>query len=249
MLQQFFTTILVSLYSLVGDLGLSIISLTLLIRSLLLPITLPTLKARKKLKKLQPKLDKLKKKHKGDKEALQQAQLNLYQKYNVNPLAGCLPQILQIVILIGLYRALGSFLEQPQIDGVTIKPDFLWLNLAKPDPLYILPVLAALVQLVLALMISPGGEVRDIVPNEAKDKKVQQENKEEEDMAEMAKTMQQQMVFIMPIMTGLVALRFPAGLALYWVTTNVFSIIQQYFVSGLGGLKTYWQRIRLKFNL
>lgn len=249
MLQQFFTTILVSLYSLVGDLGFSIISLTILIRSLLLPITLPTLKARKKLKKIQPKLDKLKKKHEGDKQALQQAQLELYRKYNVNPLAGCLPQILQIVILIGLYRALGAFLEQPQIDGLTVRPDFLWLNLAKPDPFYILPVLAALVQLVLALMISPGGEVRDIVPNKAADKKIQQENKEEEeDMAEMAKTMQKQMIFIMPIMTGLVALRFPAGLALYWVTTNLFSISQQYFISGLGGLKTYWQRLKLLFT-
>lgn len=249
MLQQFFTTILISLYSLVGDLGLSIISLTLLIRALLLPITLPTLRARKKLKKIQPRLDKLKKKHKGDKKALQQAQMELYQKYNVNPLAGCLPQILQIVILIGLYRALGSFLEQSQVDGIMIEPGFLWLNLAKPDPLYILPVLAALVQLVLALMISPGAEVRDIVPNEAEDKKVQKENEDEEDMAEMAKSMQQQMIFIMPIMTGFVALRFPAGLALYWVTTNIFSIVQQYFISGPGGLKTYWQRLQLKLNL
>ncbi len=249
MLQQFFTIILVSLHSLVGSLGLSIILLTILIRTLLLPVTLPSLKARKKIKKIQPKLDKLKNKHKGNKKKLQQEQMKLYQKYNVNPIAGCIPQILQIIVLIGLYRALQGVLENGVIDGVQVNPEFLWLNLTQPDPTYILPIMAAGVQLILALMISPGGEVRDIVPNEAESEKVQQENKEEEDMAEMAKSMQQQMIFIMPLMTGFLAASFPAGLAIYWVATNLFSIVQQYFVSGWGGLKTYLQRIKLKLSL
>jgi YidC/Oxa1 family membrane protein insertase len=221
--------------------------MTVLIRTLLLPITLPTLKARKKLKKIKPKLDKLKNKHQGSKKELQKAQLELYQKYNVNPLSGCLPQILQIVILIGLYRSLSKFLEQSQIQGVQINPEFLWLNLTKADPIYVLPILAALVQLVLALMISPGGEIRDIEPNQAKDEAAKKKNEEEEDTAEMAKQMQQQMIFIMPLMTGFIAANFPAGLALYWVTTNIFSIVQQYFVSGWGGLKKYYYRIKQVF--
>ena len=243
MLQQFFTNILVFLHSWVGSLGVSIIILTLLIRTLPLPVTLPSLKERKKMKKIQPKLDKLKKKHKGEKEKLQKAQMELYQKYNVNPLAGCLPQILQIVVLIGLYRSLQGVLENGVIDGTTVNPQFLWVNLTQPDSTYILPILAAVVQLILALMISPGAEVRDIVPNEAKSEKVKRENEQEEDVAEMAKSMQQQMIFIMPLMTGFLASRFPAGLAIYWVATNLYSIVQQYFVSGLGGLKTYWQRL------
>ena len=230
MLQQFFTNILVFLHSWVGSLGVSIIILTLLIRTLLLPVTLPSLKARKKMKKIQPKLDKLKKKHKGEKEKLQKAQMELYQKYNVNPLAGCLPQILQIVVLIGLYRSLQGVLENGVIDGTTVNPQFLWVNLTQPDSTYILPILAAVVQLILALMISPGAEVRDIVPNEAKSEKVKRENEQEEDVAEMAKSMQQQMIFIMPLMTGFLASRFPAGLAIYWVATNLYSIVQQYFV-------------------
>lgn len=246
MLQEFFTTVLVSLYSIVGDLGTSIVLLTILIRSLLLPITLPSIRARKKISKLQPKLNKLKKKHKDDRQALQQAQMELYQKYNVNPLSGCLPQILQIIVLIGLYRALVTFLEQDQVQGVVIQSQFLWWNLTQPDSTYVLPVLAGIVQLILALMITPGGEVRDIAPNQAKSKMAQQENEQEEDMAEMAKAMQQQMIFIMPLMTAFLATRFPAGLAVYWVVTNVFSILQQYFISGLGGLKTYWQRLKLK---
>ena len=67
-------------------------------------------------------------------------------------------------------------------------------------------------------------------------------NKKEENTAEMAATMQQQMLFIMPIMTGILALRFPAGLSLYWVAATVFSIAQQYFVSGWGGVTTYYHR-------
>lgn len=245
MLQNFFIAILASLYSVVGNLGLSIILLTLLIRTGLLPLTLPSLKARKKIKKLQPKLDKLKKKHKGDKLALQKAQTDLYKKYNVNPLGGCIPQLIQLVMLIGLYRAMQSFLEQTEVMGMSIDPTFLWMNLAESDSSYILPIIVFVVQMIYALMISPGAEVRDIVPNESKSKKVQKENEKEEDMAEMAKSMQQQMLFIMPISTAFLALKFPSGLALYWATTNLFNIIQQYAVSGWGGLIVYWQKLKL----
>ncbi len=249
MIQNFFTIILTSIYSVVGNLGVSIVVMTVLIRSILIPLVLPSLKARKKMNKVKPELDKLKKKYKGDKKGLQQAQMELYQKYNINPLSGCLPQIVNIIVLLGLYRALNTFLENGQVDGMVVEPQFLWLNLTQPDSTYILPVLTGLVQLVLSLMISPGGEVRDIVPNESKSEKVKQENKEEEDMAEMAQSMQQQMIFIMPVMTAFIATRLPSGLAVYWVTTSLFSIVQQYFVSGLGGLKKYIQRIRLKLSI
>ena len=71
---------------------------------------------------------------------------------------------------------------------------------------------------------------------------VKKENEKEEDMAEMAQSMQQQMLFIMPVMTGFFALSFPSGLALYWVATTVLSIGQQYAVSGFGGFRTYGKR-------
>ena len=119
---------------------------------------------------------------------------------------------------------------------------FFWFNLSQPDSTYILPILAGVTQLILSLMVSPGGEVRDIVPNKSKSKKVQKLNKKEENTADMAATMQQQMIFIMPVMMGVLASRFPSGLALYWVISTVFSIGQQYFVSGLGGLKIYYNR-------
>lgn len=249
---QFFTDsffeILLFLYQLTGNLGSAIIALTLLIRLVLVPLTLPSLKAREKITKIQPELNKLKNKHGKNKQALQKAQLELYQKYNVNPLAGCIPQLVQLAVLIFLYRSLISFLGQDVINGSTVNPSFLWWDLTAPDSKYVLPVIAGVSQFILSLMISPGGEIRDIVPNKAKSKKVQQENKKEENMAGMAASMQQQMLFLMPIMTVFIAARFPSGLTVYWVITTLFSIGQQYVVSGLGGLKSYLLRAQALLN-
>ena len=240
-----FFEFLIFLYQTTGNLGLAIIVMTLLLRFALIPLTLPSLKAQKKIRETQPELNKLKKKHGKDKKALQKSQLELYQKYNVNPLSGCLPQLIQLALLIFLYRALINFLGQDTINGVMVDAKFLWLNLAQPDSKYILPVLAGGTQLILSLMISPGGEIRDIVPNNSKSKKIQQANKKEEGMAEMAANMQQQMIFLMPIMTGFIALQFPSGLAIYWIFTTVFSIGQQYALSGWGGLQSHLIKAKL----
>ncbi len=250
---EFLLQILVFLNGLTGNLGLAIIAFTILTRTILLPITIPSLKAAKQMKAIQPELNKLKKQFKDDKKGLQAAQMDLYKKYNVNPLAGCLPQIVQLVVLILLYRVLIGFLE-PQlgnngeildtimVNGEMITTRFLGINLVESRSTLVLPVIAALSQLVLSVMIAPGAETPDIVPNKSKKKAVQEANKKEENFAEMAQSMQQQMIYIMPVFTGFFAYTFPAGLALYWIVTTVFSVVQQYFVSGWGGLTIYLQR-------
>ncbi len=240
-----FIQLIVLLNDLTGSLGLAILVFTFLIRSALIPLSLPTLKASKKMRELQPELKKLKKKHGKDKKALQTAQMELYKKYNVNPLAGCIPQLAQFAVLIILYRALISFLNA---EHISINTQFFWMNLSEVDSTYILPVLAGLSQFVLSLMIAPGAEKDDIIPNDSKSKKVQKENEKEEGMADMAQSMQQQMMFMMPLMTGFFATRFPSGLALYWVATTIFSIGQQYYVSGWGGITTYSQRLLARFK-
>jgi len=242
---QIILTFITELYNLTGSLGWSLILFTILIRALLLPLTLPSLKAANKMKELQPHIKKLKAKHGSDKVALQKAQLELFKTYNVNPLAGCLPQLLQIAILILLYHVLINFFKEPLINGQTVNTIFFWMDLAKPDTSFILPVLAAGTQFILSIMIVPGAEKKDEVPNNSKKKKIQEANKKEEDFADMAASMQQQMIFILPIMTGIFAYQFPAGLAVYWVVTTVFSIGQQYFISGLGGIAIYSQRIKI----
>ena len=235
--------VLVQLQLLTGNLGLSILLFTLIVRLLLFPLSIPMAQSQKKMKLMQPELDKLKVKHKNDKKALQLAQMELYKKYNLNPLAGCLPQVLQIALLFLLYRVFISFLSNPVVNGIKIDPNFLWLDLTKPDGKFILPVLAAATQLILSIMILPGGETPDTIPGKSKSTLTTQKE-DEEKTAEMAHMMQQQMLFVAPVMTGLLALRFPSGLALYWVFTTIFSIVQQYFLVGPGGIFEYYRKVR-----
>lgn len=242
-LNQALIELLVQLHQLTGNLGWAILVFTLVIRFLLVPLSLPSLRSQKKIRELQPELKKLKDLHGGDKKSLQMAQIELYKKHNINPLSGCLPQLVQIGLLIILYNVLINFVSSGVVNGVDLNETFYWLDLTQPDSTYVLPVLAGLTQLILSLMILPGGETPDIIPNDAKSKKLKEENKKEEDAAEMAAAMQKQMLFIMPIMTGFIALRFPSGLALYWVSSTLFSIGQQYFISGWGGVTLYANRL------
>mgnify|MGYP001559821926 CR=1 FL=1 len=225
--------LLVFLYdNLNQNLGLAIIALTFIIRLAVAPITIPSLRSAKKMQDLKPHLDKLKKKHK-DKTKLQQAQLSLYREHGVNPLGGCLPQIAQLIILIALYQAFISFISRGSVHDTQINMRFLWLDLSKPDPKYILPVLAGVTQLLYSLAMQSGLE------SHVKSPKNKEEHQKEEDSLEMAQAMQQQMLFLMPLMTVVISTRFPAGLALYWVVTTVFSFVQQLIISGPGGLPKY----------
>jgi hypothetical protein len=124
----------------------------------------------------------------------------------------------------------------------TANMNFLWINLGKSDPTYVLPIVAGVTQFILSIMLSPATKTKDIVANDSKLKNIQDANKKEEDVAEMAVTMQQQMTFMMPVMTAVIALRLPAGLALYWIMGTIITIITQYFVSGWGGLARHWNR-------
>lgn len=232
-------TLLIFLYGLSGqNLGFAIILLTLIVRGVLVPVTIPSLKSAKKLQELKPHLDKLKEKHK-DKQKLQLATLELYKQHGINPAAGCLPQIAQLLVLIALYQVFIKFINGGQFNGHPLNLNFFWLNLGKPDPYFILPVLAGLSQLVFSFMMTSGLESHVKAP------KNKDEKKKEENSMEMAQSMGQQMLYLMPAMTVIIALKFPSGLALYWVITTLFSLVQQYLVSGLGGLKPVLVKFRI----
>lgn len=208
---------LIFFYKALGNnFGWAIITITILIRSLLIPLILPTLRSGQRLKDLQPELEKLKEKYQ-DKKKLQQEQLKLYRQHNLNPAAGCLPFLLQFAVLIALYRVFANFIQTGMIDNTQVNMEFLWLNLAQPDNYYVLPVLAGLSQFLLVkIMPLPS-------PSPTKKKSANQED--------MATAMQKQMNLMMPLMTILISLKLPSGLALYWVATTLFSIIQQKFFS------------------
>lgn len=236
--------VLVWLYQVGGNnLGFAIITFTLLFRGLLVPLSIPSLKSQKKMRALKPHLTKLKAQYGHDKMLFQQKQMELYKEYDINPMSGCLPYLLQFGVLIVLYNALNYVLHTAQVFGVEIQTQFFGLNLVKPDPTKILPILSGVTQLVLSMMILPGVEHHDLVPDSSKNAEVKKVNAQETDVQEMAESMQKQMVFMMPVMTGIFALNFPSGLAMYWVTTTLFSIIQQYAISGWGGLEFYAKKL------
>jgi YidC/Oxa1 family membrane protein insertase len=124
----FFTEVLLFLNSALGNVGLSLLVFTIIIRLLILPLTLPSIKSAQKIKKLQPELKKIKEKYKDDKQGFALAQSQFYKSYNINPLAGCLPQILQLVILIVLYQAIMRLFNQD--NGLNF--NFLWADLSQP---------------------------------------------------------------------------------------------------------------------
>jgi YidC/Oxa1 family membrane protein insertase len=230
-----------------GSFGLAIIALTLIIRTALIPLTLPSIRSAQKMKDLKPRLDELKKKHSKDKRRLQQEQLNLYKEHGVNPAAGCLPTIVQFLILIALYRVFIDFIQNGGVDSLVTNMQFLWLDLSKPDPLYILPLMAGGTQLLLSQMLMTGKErheVEDLRKKAREKEKKLQKGSDEGGTLEMAETLQQQMLYVMPVMTALIALRFPSGLALYWVATTLFSLVQQYIVSGPGGLTAIFEKLQ-----
>lgn len=224
------------LYQITGhNLGAAIILLTLLVRGILIPFTLPQLKSAKKMAMLKPELDALKKKHGHDAKLFQQKQVEFYKTHNVNPAAGCLPFIAQFIVLIALYQV---FMKTLGGNGMgDINSLFLFWDLKSKDTTYILPVLAGLLQFVMSLTILPAVENEpEKRPGTVEDKK---------DVADMATSMQQQMVFMMPIMTIIFSIQFPSGLALYWVITTAFSLVQQLMVSGPGALLVYARKYHL----
>ena len=259
LLYQPLVNALMVFYNIFGNLGLAIIGLTAAIRTLLIPLTAPSLKTAQRMKELAPELAKLKKKYKDDKKQFATAQMELYQKAGVNPAAGCLPQIVQLVILIALYQAFNQVLR---VDGdiitklnevlypalklasdTVINTKFLYLDLNQPD-LFNLPgisfslpgaflLTAALAQLLSSKMMQPAV---------AASRKQAEKTPGKED--DMAAAMQTQMLYLFPIMTIFIGYRFPSGLVLYWLIFSISTALQQYLVNGLGGLQPWLEKIK-----
>lgn len=234
-----FLNFIVFLYNLCfQNFGLAIIVLAVLSRIIFFPMQKSMLKNQKKMQELSPKLNELKTIHKGDAKALQQAQLDLYKQHGINPAAGCLPMILQLVIFMLLYQALYKSLNQGLNTRFFVwdlaKPDVIFLSLSqKPFPLPgILVILAALSQYAQSLMMMP-----EPVPVNITDKPKEVEQKKE--FANEFSQASQSMSWMFPLMFLLFGTQWPSALALYWSVSTVIAIIQQYKVTGLGGLKKY----------
>ncbi|KGP73222.1 OxaA-like protein precursor [Pontibacillus yanchengensis Y32] len=183
--------------------GLSIIVVTLIIRTILLPLNVKQLKSSKAMQDIQPELQELRSKYSSKdqktQQQLQQETMQLFQKHGVNPLAGCFPILLQMPILIAFYHAI---MRTQEIQT----HNFLWFELGAPDPFFIMPIVAAITTFIQQkLMMGGSGQA-------------------------MQNPQMKMMLYIMPIMIGVFALNFPAALALYWVVGNIFMIAQTIFI-------------------
>jgi len=243
-----------------GNLGLAIITFTIFLRLLLNPLTKPYMESMKKIRELNPQLDKIKKKYKGDKVKLAQAQADLYKQKGVNPSAGCIPYIIQIVILIAFFRmftmtlsgdgaieeSFNQLLYSPLYFSpeATINTTFLGIDLTQPNTFtvaflpFALPgiilILAALAQLVSSKIMAPAVQAEGEAAKKTK-----------EIGDDMQATMQKSMVYTFPLFTIIFGMRFPAGLALYWMVISAFQAYQQYRTTGWGGMKPWLIRLGL----
>lgn len=234
-------SLLVGAYDLTKDFGLAVVLVTVGIRLVLYPLFVTQIRNQRSMQEIAPAMNELKAKYGKDRERLTQEQMKLYKERGYNPAMGCLPLLLQMPLLFAMYAAFLFFVRTPPPNGAElgaaiwpflpnpIGPEetlplaanwlpWMPLGLGHPDPLHILPILAGVTQLIASVMAQPAVTPKNMDPQQK---------------------MMQNMAYYFPLITVFIAWSLPAGLAIYWVTTTVFGIVQQYFVTGWGQLPRF----------
>lgn len=224
--------LLIFIYNIVPDFGAAIIIITIIIKFLLIPLSKKQIESQKKMQVLQPKIKEIQAKYKDNKEKQSKAMIELYKESKANPFSGCLPMIIQLIFLIAIYRVLfnissaGLVVSQADLYAFISNPgqinkmflgmidlssavDFAKISLASL-PHILLVILAAGAQFIQTKMMMAKQPVRKAGA--------------EPDFSEI---MMKQMLFLGPLLTLFIGIKFPAGLALYWLVSTVFMIIQQ----------------------
>jgi YidC/Oxa1 family membrane protein insertase len=221
----FFNVLLQAFYGFSGNYGLAIIILTVLIKLVLLPLTIKQTRSMLAMQKIQPEIRKIQEKYKDDKERLSQEMMKFYRENKINPLGGCLPLLLQLPVFFALFTVLRKYLLTPPalligntysvFGGMDLlggaaysmlpavkRAGFLWMgNLADTTR-----IADPYFVLIILLAASTWYSQKQV----------------------MTDPRQKNMMIIMPIFTAFIGYSLPAGVALYWVTTNVLQILQQW---------------------
>lgn len=252
---------LILFYKILGsNMGFGIIGFSLFLKFILNPLTKPYMESMKKMKEFAPQLDKLKKKYKGDKVKLATAQADFYRNKGVKPGSGCLPYLLQIVILLAFFNVFRQTLVPngeitskfnellyPALQfaqGVEVNTKFLYLDVTQPDTFNLpgisfpLPgpilFLAAFVQFLSAKIMAPYTKVEEKVAKKTPGTK-----------DDMQVSMQKSMTLMFPLMTLFIGVKFSSGLALYWFMFSLTQAYQQYRNQGWGGLTPWIEKLGL----
>lgn len=252
---QAFFILLVGLDKLTGNIAVAIILMTIIIRIILIPVFRRQTVSTRRTQMLQPEVKEIQRRFKGDRLKQQEAQRQLYAERGINPASGCLPAILQILLLIPMYAVFSSGLQnfnpQPMMDvfgfrlidlgcaaapivnaaghvlNPCLDPNAFGVNWGVPEVfigtagsmlsgLSLLAVISSLFQLVQSRMTLPLHD-----PSMADDPQYK---------------VQRQMAYIFPFISLIYGSFLPAGLFLYWITSTIFSIVQQYLIIGWGGM-------------
>lgn len=184
--------------------ALAIILLTVIVNMILYPLKHSQMKSMKKMQDLQPKIKELDIKYKNDPQKKQQEMMEIYKQAGANPLAGCLPLIIQLPIFISLYRALIGFKYTNLAHASFFWIDNISQTISKVDPFYILPILVAATTYFSQKVTMPKNNTDPT---------------------------QQTMLYVMPFLFGFMTVSFPAGLAIYWVTFSLVGMVQQLLIN------------------
>ncbi|MHB1346321.1 MAG: YidC/Oxa1 family membrane protein insertase [Candidatus Humimicrobiaceae bacterium] len=191
-------------YRWIPSYGIGIILLTIVV-IILLPLTISQTRSMARMQMLQPELKEIQKQYKDDQQRMQQEVMAFYKKNNVNPLAGCLPLLLQMPIFFALFQLLRDLGVKVLGAGSQTIYKFLWMDLRTPDPFYILVILMVVTMIFTSKMTQT-------------------------DMTKSGPS-QALMTYLLPVVFGFISIRLQSGILIYWVTTNIWSIGQQYFVN------------------
>ena len=200
--------------SVIHNYGVSIILVTILIRVVFWPLTQKSYKSMQAMQKLQPKMKELQVLYKDDKQALNRAMMQLYREHKVNPMGGCLPMLLQVPFFFAFYNALLYAIELRHAPFICWEKELFWVgrgicDLSVHDPSYITPILMGISMFVQQKMSPTTGD-----PTQAK------------------------ITQFMPLIFLLFFLKAPAGLVIYWLMSNVLSILQQVLINRTRRLET-----------
>jgi YidC/Oxa1 family membrane protein insertase len=196
-----------------GSYGFAIIVFSFIVKLALYYPTQSQYKSMKDMQKIQPEMKKLQEKYKNDQQKLQMETMALYKKYNVNPLAGCLPLLIQMPILIGIYSTINQMAKLGKFSsevflwiGGPLSKTYAWLGTSLADKdIPLLIVYGISMFLSQKMSMTPGGDPA-------------------------AEKTQQIMAYAMPVFLMFVLWNLPSSLILYWLVFNILTIVQQYFI-------------------
>ena len=225
-LVDFVVHVLNAIYGVVGNYGVAIIIVTFLMRIIIFPLTLKQEKSMKKMRDLQPELEKIKEKYKDNPQELQKQTAEIYRENGVNPLGGCLPLLIQMPIFVALYYAFIG-------DAIPADAKFLWFTLKQPDRLFMLGKFAF--NLLPILNVGVTFIQQKIMTSATSGQETNQQ--------------MQSMLYMMPLMMLFIFYNMPSGVTLYYLVSGALSLVQQYFIlkgrsdDGKDSIKgTEWRR-------